>query len=218
MQEKGIYKKMNALISIIIPTHNGENWIGTALRSVYEQKDFDSYEVIIVCDACEDNTKEVARMTAEEFGSGSRTKILEVNETNDGATRNAGLEIAIGEWIMFMDDDDKWIHDHVLASVKERLTDKVDLIQFAFWWKGMGYAPPMIGENVWPNVWSKVWRRSFIGDTRFEKVKDISDLVFTKAIFEKRPRLLLWDCLMYEYNYMRPGSMTYNLKKEEENK
>ena len=46
--------------SIIIPAHNAGSTIGKTLESVRSQ-DFKDYEVIVVCDSCEDNTEEVAK-------------------------------------------------------------------------------------------------------------------------------------------------------------
>ena len=84
-----------------------------------------------------------------------------------------------------------------------------DVMAFAFIWKGVGVTYPLRdGTQLWPNVWSKLWRRKFIGDTRFSDEWSVSDLGFTQAMINKRPRLVTWDMPMYYYNYMREGSIT----------
>ena len=196
--------------SIIIPAHNSEMLLKIALRSIIRQAfPRDAFEIIVVCDACQDNTA----LTAWEYRA---DKIVYTDFGRDGLARNAGLEVAEGEYVLFMDDDDWWLHDYVLQLLDSRIRAKndPDLIVFGFLWKGIGYAGPVREEKgratlIWPNVWSKCWKRSFIGETRFTDVKMESDLHFVNAMLEKSSgKIDLWDTPMYFYNYMRPGSQT----------
>ena len=83
--------------SIIIPAYNAADRIHKALESVKSQA-FTDYELIVVCDRCTDNTQQIA----ESYGA----RTLAVNYGRDGLTRNAGINMAQGEWLLFMDDDD----------------------------------------------------------------------------------------------------------------
>ena len=94
--------------SVIIPAHNAAGHIRKALDSVRSQT-FRDYELIVVCDSCTDGTQQIAR----EYGA--RTETVEYHA--DGMTRNRGLELAQGEWILFMDDDDWWLHEYVLEML-----------------------------------------------------------------------------------------------------
>ena len=191
--------------SIIIPAHNSAAFIEKTLKSVREQS-FTDYELIVVCDACEDLTEYVARNYAD--------TVVVTDFGRDGLARNAGLDLARGEWVLFMDDDDWWLHDCVLDMLANRIDDTSwsDIIVFGFIWRGRGYtAPRRAGDGIWPNVWSKCWRRSFIGDTRFTDVKMESDLYFTREMFAKvtdNEQIDLWWQPLYYYNYLRPGSQT----------
>ena len=186
--------------SIIIPAHNAEDRIEKALESVKMQA-YGDYELIVICDSCEDRTQEIA----EQYGAITEA----VDYKNDGMTRNRGLDIAQGDWVLFMDDDDWWIHEHVLDRIAGKLTDEMDVLCFSFIWKGVGYATPLSnGGSLFPSVWNKVWRRSCIGDTRFPNIYSISDFYFHKAMMEKQPRVHLWDQAFYYYNYLRPGSLS----------
>lgn len=99
--------------SIIMPAHNASGYIRKALESITCQVEKD-YELIVVCDACEDDTAEIA----SSYGA----RVEEVDFRNAGPTRSRGLDIATGEWVLFMDDDDWWLHDYVLDQQSIRMT------------------------------------------------------------------------------------------------
>lgn len=199
----------NPYFSIIIPVHNAEHRIVSALLSICNQTDHD-YELICVCDSCTDNSADICR----QFGA----DVYEVNYGNDGLSRNKGLDVATGDWVLFMDDDDMWAHPFVLEGLKKQLHDDVDIIQCAWYWRHIGYQNAINPDgSLCSNVWSKCWNRKFIGETRFPNVHSVSDYEFTKLMFAKNPRIAIWDCCIYDYNYMRPGSIT-EIDKREENK
>lgn len=181
--------------SIIIPAYNAEKHITRALKSIESQK-FKDYELIVVCDSCKDRTEQIAK----DYGA----KTIAVDFGLDGLTRNVGIDNATGEWILFMDDDDWWMHDHVLADLDKRLGDE-DVLRFSFIWKGQGYTKC----GPWIAVWNKCWRRSFIGDTRFSNVKWWSDVDFNRLMMEKNPKIVDWDEPLYYYNFMREGSISW---------
>lgn len=190
--------------SVIIPAHNAEDRIGKAIRSIKKQRyDKAEYEIIVVCDACEDLTQGVAD------ACGARTKAVDYHR--DGLTRNEGIEMAQGDYMLFLDDDDWWMHDMTLFVVDRMLreAEEPDVIAFAFICRDGGYIDPVMPNGaLWPNVWSKVWKRSFVGDCRFSDEWSVSDLSFTRAVLEKKPRLSISPFPLVYYNYMRPGSIT----------
>jgi glycosyltransferase involved in cell wall biosynthesis len=92
------------LVSVIIPAFNSEQFIGKAIDSVVAQK-YPSVEIIVVDDGSTDNTVAVARQKLQtNFKS---FQVLELG-TNKGpsAARNAGLRVANGSWVQFLDSDD----------------------------------------------------------------------------------------------------------------
>lgn len=189
--------------SIIIPAHNGYPHIFKALDSI-EMQTFDEYELIVVCDSCTDYTEDIAKRY------GARTD--NVNFGCDGPTRSRGLDIATGDWVLFMDDDDWWVRPDVLEIIAGVIDDKTvdfDILAFAFEWPNYTVALPR-GNNgsYWPAVWTKCWNREFIGDTRFPNVPMESDFEFWKAMAAKGPRIADLNVVMYHYNYLRHGSQT----------
>lgn len=188
--------------SFIIPAFNAEDHIIKGLESIKAQT-FKDYELIVVCDRCKDRTKEIA----ENYGA----KTLEVDFGRDGLTRNAGLDIAQGEYILFMDDDDWLLHEFVFEQINKKLkeTNDPELLCFSFIWKGVMYANPIARNgDLYPSVWNKAWKRSWIGDTRFTDVYSISDFYFHNAMIKKPHRRIIWDSPCVYYNYLRPGSIS----------
>ena len=191
--------------SVIVPAHNSAEYIWKCLRSVKKQT-FKDYELIVVCDNCKDDTEAMASVYTK--------KVIVTDYGMDGLARNAGIDAAKGDWIMFLDDDDWWIHEYVLEEVYEVIRSFIpaQMILFDFIWKD---APPHKSpyyvqtlDNVNIAVWSKAFRRDLIGDTRFPAIQFTSDKPFMDAICAKRPVAYPMRKLMYYYNYMRKGSQT----------
>ena len=191
--------------SVIVPAHNSAEYIRKGLHSIRQQS-FRDYELIVVCDACTDNTAQIALGFAD--------NVIKTDYGMDGLARNAGIEVANGEWVLFMDDDDWFLHPYVFQILHEEamMTD-ADMIVFNFIW---AKHRPDGGDQYYRNgvgraniaVWSKCWRRSFIGDTRFPGIQFTSDVLFMDDILEKKPQAVWLDQPMYFYNYMREGSQT----------
>lgn len=181
--------------SVIIPAYNSAEFIREALDSIACQN-FEDYELIIICDACKDNTAEIAR----EYGT-----VYEVDFHHEGATRNFGIDHAKGDWILFMDDDDWWMNDNVLTSINRHLSDDIDVLMFGFIWQHRGYCQP----GDWYACWNKCYRREFLDDICFGDTVDRSDVHFTNTLMAKKPRCFSLDLPLYYYNYMRPGSVSY---------
>ena len=182
--------------SIIIPAYNAADHIHKALDSIVSQTCTD-FELIVVCDSCRDDTAKIA----ESYGA----RVLNVEYGNEGPTRNAGIDAASGDWLLFMDDDDWWVHDHVLETIDRHMSDGVDVILFGFIWGARGYSPP----GDWYACWNKCYRREFVGGIRFTDEKDRSDVGFRNYIFGKHPRLNSINEALYFYDYMREGSVSW---------
>lgn len=190
------------LFSIIIPAFNAETRLWKLLDSIRRQT-FRDYEIIVVCDKCVDNTKAVATS----YGC----RVFECDYGNTGMARNVGLDNAMGDWIMFADDDDWWINDYALEQIQRELSamkQDPDMLQCSFVF-GYNGVTQTCNNRVFPNVWSKVIKRSSIGDTRFPNVYPDDDLQFVRLMFDKDITVMCLPILWYYYDYMRPGSITW---------
>jgi glycosyltransferase involved in cell wall biosynthesis len=85
------------LVTVIVAAYNGEKFLRETLESVFAQ-DYEPFEVVFVDDGSEDGTAEIARSFPVRY----------VHQENQGlpAARNAGLALARGEYVAFLDDDD----------------------------------------------------------------------------------------------------------------
>jgi GT2 family glycosyltransferase len=97
------------LVSVIIPVYNGERFLAEALHSVLSQ-DYQPIEVIVVDDGSTDRSSEIIHSF-----EGIRT-IRQANQ-GVGAARNAGIEVAQGEFITFLDQDDTWTPDKLSVQI-----------------------------------------------------------------------------------------------------
>ena len=100
--------------TIIIPTHNRQDLVGRAIRSVLKQSySKDRYEVIVVDDNSKDNTKEVLK----DFGDKIIPIFLKKNLGIAGSS-NVGIKKAMGQFIFRLDDDD-YISEHTILIMTE---------------------------------------------------------------------------------------------------
>lgn len=102
-------------VSIVIPVYNSEKTVGEALDSVLAQV-YADYEVIVVNDGSTDDSEAVIRR----YVTGGKADIICVTQKNKGAAaaRNAGIRIAKGELIAFLDADDLWDNDKLKTAVE----------------------------------------------------------------------------------------------------
>ena len=95
-------------VSVVIPSFNCGPYIAEAIDSVLAQ-DFDDFELLLVDDGSSDASSEMAKGYADL--QPERVRVLEhPNHENRGmsATRNLGLRHARGEYVAFIDADDRW--------------------------------------------------------------------------------------------------------------
>ena len=102
------------LVSIIMPTHNCEKYIGEAIESVLEQS-YKNWELIIVSDGSTDNTESIVT----EYMSQNNNIFLVSLPENIGVynARNIAIKNAKGRFIAFLDSDDIWTNDKLTKQI-----------------------------------------------------------------------------------------------------
>ena len=106
-------------ISCIVPVYNGESFLAEALESVFAQT-HPPMEIIVVDDGSTDGTRAVAA------SFGDRVRYEYQQNAGPASARNAGLDLARGELVAFLDADDLW-HPEKLALQVARFRERPDL-------------------------------------------------------------------------------------------
>ena len=89
-------------ISVIVPVYNTEPWLASCLDSVLAQSEQD-FEVICVNDGSTDGSGATLKRYTEQD---KRVRVLTQKNQGQSVARNAGLDVAKGEYIFFLDSDD----------------------------------------------------------------------------------------------------------------
>lgn len=115
------------MISIIIPTYNAEVYVQRCIESVLSQA-YKDFEIIVVNDGSKDSTAEILdKLSAQD----SRVRVFHNENHGVSFSRNFGLSQALGEYIMFLDADDK-LGEDALSVISENLYNpsKCGLLNF----------------------------------------------------------------------------------------
>jgi glycosyltransferase involved in cell wall biosynthesis len=93
------------LVTIVIPTHNRAALLARAIESVMLQS-FEDWELVVVDDGSTDETSRLAEDIARRLGD--RFVYHRQSRAGAGAARNAGIELARGRFVAFLDSDDEF--------------------------------------------------------------------------------------------------------------
>ena len=104
-------------VSVIVPVYNGEEFIESCIKNILNQT-LKEIELIVVNDGSKDNTLNICKKYAD-FDS----RIVLINQENQGvsSTRNKGIDISKGDYLCFVDCDDKIDKDYLekLYNIKK---------------------------------------------------------------------------------------------------
>lgn len=109
--------------SVIVPVHNVEKYVGSCIKSIVEQS-FNDFEVILVINASTDGSLKICEDWAKKD---LRVKLIVTEKPGVSNARNLGLEIAQGEWIIFVDADD-YLLNNSFETFKENIADGIDMV------------------------------------------------------------------------------------------
>lgn len=122
---------MNPLVSVIIPVYNVKPFLKNTINSVIQQT-YSNIEVIIIDDGSTDGSSKIL----DEYVLNVKKKIKLKHIENKGLSnaRNVGLELAIGDYILFLDGDD-WFDTSAIENLVQVINDskiKIDLLMFPY--------------------------------------------------------------------------------------
>lgn len=102
------------LISVIVPVYNGEAYIESCIESILRQS-YPAVEILVVNDGSTDRTEAICRQLEEQHDS---LKVITMADKGVSAARNQAMGIASGEYLTFVDADDR-IHPELLSGLMQ---------------------------------------------------------------------------------------------------
>lgn len=106
-------------VSVIIPVYNSQKFIGSCLQRVLAQS-LREIEIVCVDDGSTDDSADIIAQTAQRD---SRVKLIRQENVGPGPARNAGIAAATGEFVTFLDADDRYSSDDYLRVLYEGAVD-----------------------------------------------------------------------------------------------
>ena len=183
------------LISVIVPIYGVEKYLEQCLDSILNQT-YRQLEIILVDDGSPDRCGEICDRYASQD-----SRIQVIHQTNQGlsAARNAGMDIATGEYISFIDSDD-YIDSHFYEKMEQGFQDypEAPIITCLAYQNEEGYITPYTHKNTnQPEfhstltfcedcilgkmsvvVWNKLFRSELLKSIRFRVGHNFEDSLF----------------------------------------
>lgn len=189
-------KKLNSLVSVIVPIYKVEDYLDECVKSIVDQT-YKNIEIILVDDGSPDHCPQKCDEWAKKD-----LRIRVVHKQNGGlsSARNAGLDVAKGEYIAFVDSDDFITPDYVEVMYNRICNDKsVGIVSGMIYRYTDGQTSPFnqtwnitneritssdkfrissINQTVSYTVWNKIFRASLLSKVRFREGKTNEDTLF----------------------------------------
>lgn len=206
-------------LSIIVPVYNVEKYLSRCIESILEQT-YTDFELILINDGSPDDCESIMDCYALKD-----SRIITIHQENRGvsAARNAGLKIARGKYVGFVDPDD-WVEKEMYQLMMEATIDAtIDLVCCN--WKEDGvskeisYTIPRfmnneefseyffkIPKSILDSVCNKIFRKQLIDNIYFDtSISQAEDYLFMCKIIEKVSAAKYIGQSLYNVT-CRPGS------------
>lgn len=212
---------MDILVSVIIPIYNVEKYLNRCIESVMNQT-YKNLEIILVDDGSPDQCGNICDEWALKD---SRIKVIHKENGGLSDARNAGMNIAVGEFIAFIDSDDV-VHSlfiqYLLETMLEQNADIVECgvrkfsteINFPlkdkgntiFFTKIEALRELIFDGDIRQHVWNKLYRKKVIADVKFPVGKINEDEFWTYKVVGKAEKICKIENEFYGY-FQREGSI-----------
>lgn len=185
--------------SVIMPNYNKALYIEEAINSVLNQS-YKNFELIVIDDGSTDNSMEIINRF--------NVKILKTNRLMAGGARNKALDIATGDYILFLDSDDYFTDTRVLEKLSNLINDE-DLIFLNYTknYYGEFYFVKEEKEDIAKKIENtknlgcptKCFKKELIQNIRFPDKKRYEDINFVLEAL----------CKTKSFNYFEDSFFTY---------
>ena len=206
----------SGLISVIIPVYKVENFIRKCVNSVISQT-YSNIEIILVDDGSPDNCGKICDEYAK---NDKRIKVIHKKNGGLSSARNAGLSIATGEFVMFVDSDD-WISINTAEKMMKIMSEyNPDMIVFEYmsvFPDGRIERKTPIAENfqilntkdavellikddqITNHVWRKFYKRKSLKENLFPVGKNYEDLFVSAELLLECDKIAYTNEAYYYY-------------------
>lgn len=212
---------MSGSISIIIPVYNVITYLSDCIDSILQQQ-YHQLEIILIDDGSTDGSGELCDKYAE---MDSRIKVIHQKNGGAASAKNAGLCIAGGEYLSFVDSDD-FLADNAYSYMIEQLEKyKADVIQCGFRnvycnhsadfvtldhiteFSRVDYLRRFTTDWTCGLLWDKLYRRKIFEGVRFEEGHRIDDEFFTYQGIMNAERVIHSPEIIYNYRKRKSSVM-----------
>lgn len=219
------------LISIIVPVYNVEQYLDRCMESILLQT-YHRLEIILVDDGSTDSSPAKCDAYAQRD---SRIKVIHKQNGGLSDARNAGLAVASGDYIGYVDSDD-WIEPDMYRQMYQACVDHGAQLAVCRYFseysmkgfsgaakdaaKENGKVVPLSREElltvyisghdeyvIYNSVWSKLFKRELVQGMIFPKGRNSEDIMYTTRAFCKAERAVYLDQRFYHYVLDREGSI-----------
>ena len=208
---------MSCRVSVIVPVYNCVSFLSRAIESVVNQSDFYLDELILVDDGSTDGSSDICDSYHAKYPN---VKVIHQKNAGVSAARNAGIDIAVGEWIFFLDSDDyiypdafnKMLKFSDVDLINGKYVSNADLDKFTYSWLPEGrynveqYKEKLnlvlIYRNIFYNCWSRLFRRNIILEHSIKfpvNVKIAEDMIFVFTYIKYCESFAFTDDIIYYY-------------------
>ena len=213
---------MHDLISVIIPVYNVEEYLCRCVDSVLDQT-YRNTEILLVDDGSPDNCPAICDEYARQD---ARVRVLHQENKGLSGARNAGIDVAKGQWLAFVDSDDYLAPDFLerLLEACERTGSDLSVCRWEYVRgekipeHGTGETRVYTGREMLANLylpdgayfvvaWNKLYRRELFEGIRYPLGKIHEDEATTYRIYDKMRKAAYVDRSLYGY-FVTPVSIT----------
>lgn len=212
------------LISIIVPVYNVEKYLDRCMESILQQT-YRKLEIILVDDGSTDTSSAMCEAYAKRD---SRVRVIHKPNGGLSDARNAGLSIATGSYIGYVDSDD-WIEPDMYERMYRACIEQDAQIAVCRYFceyqdrtmaGGDGSVVLLSREEllkiyisghdsyvIYNSVWSKLFERKLVEGMVFPKGRNSEDIMYTTRAFCKAKQAVYLDQCFYHYVLDREGSI-----------
>jgi glycosyltransferase involved in cell wall biosynthesis len=195
------------MLTVVIPAFDAEAHLGRLFRSLDDRP---HWEVVIVDDGSSDGTREVARSWLATRAHG---KLIELLHVGPGRARQAGLDAANGDFIMFADADDEVVSGVMQDLYETAMRERIDVAIAGYDTRSGPLAARQVRQRSIRRVpaqrvltgraaiWGKLYRTSFLRDrgVSFPDLRSADDVIFSWRVATSSPKCLETSSVGYLY-------------------